>query len=60
MTPAEYRTQRERRGTPAEVAALLDVARETLSRRETGAQKITREAALALLALPAVIAQKAK
>lgn len=53
MSPAEYRAQRERRGTPAEVAAKLDVTRETLSRREHGHQSITREAELALLALPA-------
>lgn len=49
---SQDRDHAQRRGTPAEVAALLDVARETLSRRENGAQKITREAALALLALP--------
>ena len=52
MTPQKYKAEREKRGTQAAVAALLDIQRETLSRRETGAQPITREAELALSALP--------
>ena len=51
MTPQEYKKTRESLGTQAEVAALLGVARETIARRETGKDRITREAALALLGL---------
>lgn len=53
MSPADYRATRKRLGTQAEVAALLGVARGTVARRETGAQPITQEAALALDALQA-------
>ena len=52
MTAPEYKAQRKIRGTQHAVAAILDVRRETITRRETGARIITREAALALLALP--------
>jgi DNA-binding transcriptional regulator YiaG len=50
MTAAEYKAEREKLGTTAEVAAMLGIARETVSRRENGA-KITREAELAIKAL---------
>jgi len=52
MTAAEYRAEREARGTQAGVAAVLDVARSTVERRESGKMPVTREAWLALLALP--------
>ena len=51
MTAEEYKTLRSSLGTQAEVAALLGVARETIARRETEKDRITREAALALEAL---------
>ena len=51
MNPATYKSTRENLGTQAEVAAWLGVARETIARRETGRDRITREAALALEAL---------
>lgn len=51
MNPETYKKTRERLGTQAEVAAWLEVARETIARRETGKDRITREAALALEAL---------
>lgn len=56
MTPAEYRARRTALGyTQAALAARLGVSRETISRREAGHPEaaITREAALALAALPA-------
>lgn len=52
MTAANYKAERERRGTQEEVAALLGVSRVTIARRETGARPVIREAWLALLALP--------
>lgn len=52
MTPAEYKAERQRRGTQTSVAALLDVHQETISRRETGDIPITTEAKRALLSLP--------
>lgn len=52
MTAAEYKCERKLRGTQAEVAAMLEVSRVTVARRETDAMLITREAELALLALP--------
>ena len=52
MNPTDYKSQRKLRGTQASVAALLDVNRVTIARRETGEQVITKEAWLALLALP--------
>jgi len=51
MNPKTYKATRESLGTQAEVAAFLGVARETIARRETGTDRITREAALALEAL---------
>lgn len=52
MSPSDYQRERKLRGTQATVAALLDIERETVSRRETGAMPISRESWLALLALP--------
>lgn len=51
MSPAEYKTEREKRGTQEEVAALLGVSRTTIARRETDALPISVEAERALLSL---------
>lgn len=51
--PATYKAIRQTIGTQAEVAAMLETARETIARRETGKDRITTEAALALEALAA-------
>ncbi len=51
MTSTEYKSEREQRGTQQQVASLLGVKQETISRRENGGE-ITREAWLALCALP--------
>jgi DNA-binding XRE family transcriptional regulator len=52
VSPAEYRAHREKLGlTQAGLAALLGVPRESISRRETGEQRITPEAVLALRAI---------
>lgn len=51
MNPKAYALIRKDIGTQAEVADMLQVARETIARRETGADRITREAALAMMAL---------
>lgn len=54
MSPDEYKKERKQRGlTQAALAALLGVPQETISRRENGKQRITEEAARALLSLPA-------
>lgn len=53
MTPTQYRAQRIARHLgQGELAALLGVARETISRREAGEVEITREMELAISALP--------
>lgn len=52
MNANDYKSERERRGTQEEVAALLGVSRVTIARRETGTRPVIREAWLALLALP--------
>jgi len=52
MTATEYKAERERRGTQEEVAAALGVSRVAVARRETGTRTVSREAWLALLALP--------
>jgi len=52
MTPAEYKSAREMRGSQVVVAEKLGVAQNTVSRREIGEIPITQEAAIALLALP--------
>jgi DNA-binding transcriptional regulator YiaG len=51
MTGEEYASERKKRGTQKEVAALLDVRQATISERERS-DKVTREAELALLSLP--------
>lgn len=51
MSPDQYRSAREERGTQSSVAALLRVDPQTISRRERGEIPITHEAALALLSL---------
>ena len=51
MSPDFYKETRESLGTQAEVARMLETARETIARRETGKDRITREAALALFGL---------
>lgn len=52
MTPDRYKSERKKRGTQEEVAAMLGVSRLTIIRRETGQQPVSRESALAILALP--------
>jgi transcriptional regulator with XRE-family HTH domain len=52
MTAAEYKAERESRGTQEGVAALLGISRVSVARRETGEQPISREAELAILSLP--------
>ena len=52
MTPAEYKSQRQQRCTQQGVAALLGVDYRTIQRRECGDIEITREAEMALLAIP--------
>jgi transcriptional regulator with XRE-family HTH domain len=52
MTANDYKTERQKRGTQQDVAALLGVSRVTIARRETGARPIIKEAWLALRALP--------
>ena len=52
MTADDYKAERERRGTQEEVAAALGVSRVAVARRETGTRPVSREAWLALLALP--------
>jgi len=54
VSPAEYQTQRQLRGTQESVAAQLGVHAQTIAKRERGASDapITREAWLALLSLP--------
>lgn len=51
MEHNEYARLRKTMGTQSEVAAMLETARETIARRETGKDRITREAALALFGL---------
>jgi len=53
VTPAKYKREREKRGTQAEIAALLEVQRVTIARRETKGP-VTREAWLSLCSLPVV------
>lgn len=52
MTPAEYKARRLALGlTQDQLAAILNVQRETVVRRETGKQSIPEEAALAISAI---------
>jgi DNA-binding XRE family transcriptional regulator len=52
MTPEQYQQERKQRGTQESVAALLQISRVTVARRETGELPINREAELAILSLP--------
>ena len=52
MTAAQYKSERQRRGTQQGVAALLGVDYRTIQRRECGDIAITTEAELAMRALP--------
>jgi DNA-binding XRE family transcriptional regulator len=52
MTGTEYKAIREKLGlTQAGLASRLGVTRKTVNSRETGAGRITEEAALAILSL---------
>lgn len=53
VTPAKYKRERQKHGTQEKVAALLEVQRVTIARRETKGP-ISREAWLALCSLPIV------
>lgn len=60
MSPAQYKAKREQLGlTQAGLAALLEVTRETVNRRESGEQPITHEAALAISSLRPTKTKKA-
>ena len=51
-TATEYRAQRLRRGSQEAIAEALGLQRVTITRRENGKRRVTREAMLALLTLP--------
>jgi hypothetical protein len=51
MTPAQYKNERQKRGTQQGVAALLGVHYRTVQRREAGDIAITNEAMLAITSL---------
>jgi hypothetical protein len=52
LNPAEYKTERQKRGSQKGVALALGVDYRTIQRREAGDIQITREASMALMALP--------
>ncbi len=52
MIAPEYKAARQLRGTQQGVAAKLGVHYHTIQKRESGEIPVTREAALALLAVP--------
>lgn len=52
MTPSDYKSERQRRGTLKGVAALLGIHWTTLARRESGVIELTTEMALAMRSLP--------
>lgn len=52
MSAAEYKSERQLRGTQVSVAAQLGVTQATMSLREAGTSPITREMMLAISALP--------
>ena len=52
MTPEQYKSARQQRGTQQGVVALLGVDYRTIQRRESGEIEITREAELSLLGIP--------
>lgn len=49
--PERYKIRRQKVGTQAQVARMLGVSRETISRRESGTFAITHEAWIALESL---------
>lgn len=51
-TATEYRAHRLRRGSQQAIAEALGLQRVTITRRENGKRRVTREAMLALQALP--------
>ena len=53
-TATEYRAQRLRRGSQEAIAQALGLQRVTITRRENGKRRVTREAMLALLTLPVI------
>ena len=56
-TATEYRAQRLRRGSQEAIAKALGLQRVTITRRENGKRRVTREAMLALLTLPVLNAK---
>jgi DNA-binding XRE family transcriptional regulator len=53
MSPDEYRKHREQLGlTQAGLAALLGIPRTAVVKRESGVQRISEEASIALRSLP--------
>jgi hypothetical protein len=52
MNHADYKAERQRRGTLKGVAALLGIHWTTLARRESGVIELTTEMALAIRSLP--------
>lgn len=52
MTPDEYKTERQKRGTQQGVALALGVDYRTIQRREAGDIPVTEEARRALLSVP--------
>src|SRR5690606_3997426 len=52
MTAADYKSERQKRGTLKEVAALLGIHWTTLARRESGVIELTTEMALAMSSPP--------
>jgi DNA-binding XRE family transcriptional regulator len=56
-TATEYRAQRLRRGSQEAIAEALGLQRVTITRRENGKRRVTREAMLALLTLPVINAK---
>ncbi len=52
VTPTEYKSERQRRGSQQKVSVLLGVHRVTVAKREAGMEPISREAWLALCSLP--------
>ena len=56
-TATEYRAQRLLRGSQEAIAQALGLQRVTITRRENGKRRVTREAMLALLTLPVLNAK---
>lgn len=52
MIPADYKAERQRRGTLKGVAEQLGIHWTTLARRESGVIELTTEMALAMRSLP--------